>query len=102
MVSFALCPLYLLGRTPLNRRLDEPQSQSGCFGEEKNLLSAEIRTVGCPASSLVTELTVPSRLQMFASNFLVNFENHFSFRGTEITEVKRMCPATATFGTTVF
>jgi hypothetical protein len=39
---------------------------------------------------------------MFASNFLVNFENHFSFRGTEITEVKRMCPATATFGTTVF
>jgi hypothetical protein len=69
---------------------------------EESLASAEIGTLGCPASSLVTELTVPSRLQMFASNFLVNFENHFSFRGTEITEIKRICTATATFGTTVF
>jgi hypothetical protein len=39
---------------------------------------------------------------MFASNFLVNYENLFSFRATEITEVKRMCIATATFGTTMF
>jgi len=66
---------------------------------EESLASAEIGTLGRPASSLVTEVTVPSRLQMLASNFLVNVENHFSFMGTEI---KRMCTATATFGTTVF
>jgi len=68
---------------------------------EEPLPSAEIRTLGRPAGSLVTELTVPSWLQMFASNFLVNYENFFSFRATEITEVKRMCTAAATFGTTV-
>jgi hypothetical protein len=33
--------LYLRGKSPqypLERRLDGPQSQSGCCGEEKNLL----------------------------------------------------------------
>jgi hypothetical protein len=39
---------------------------------------------------------------MFAINILVNYENLFSFRATEIPEVKRMCTATETFGTTVF
>ena len=64
---------------------------------EVSLPPAEIQTLGHPAGSLVPELAVPSRLQMFASNFLVNYENLFSFRATEIAEVKRMCAATATF-----
>lgn len=69
---------------------------------EESLPSAEIRTLDRLAGSLVTELTVPSWLQMFAISVLIYYENLFSLRATEIAEVKRMCTATATFGTTVF
>jgi hypothetical protein len=39
---------------------------------------------------------------MFASNFLVNYENLFSFRAPEIAEVKIICTVTASFETNVF
>ena len=41
VVNFMPRPLYSVKepRCPLNRRLDGPQSQSGCFEEEKSVLS---------------------------------------------------------------
>jgi hypothetical protein len=39
VVNFRICPLYSQGKSPwypLDRRLDGPQSRSGCSGEEKN------------------------------------------------------------------
>jgi len=68
---------------------------------EESLPSAEIQTLGRPAGSLVTELCHPG-CKCLQVIFLVKYENFFSFRATEITEVKRMCTAAATFGTTVF
>jgi hypothetical protein len=64
--SFTLLPLYFLWnspRYPLYRRLGGPQSWSGRYVEEKNLLplaGIQPRLLGCPVRSLVpipTELS---------------------------------------------
>jgi len=60
VVSFTHWPLYPCGKStqyPLNRRLDGPQSQSGCNAEEKNSLPTRNPNPGHPAHSLVTMVT---------------------------------------------
>jgi hypothetical protein len=50
MVRFTLRPLYLPGKSSLcefSRRLDGPQSRSGRFAEEKNLLVFELNMDMC-------------------------------------------------------
>jgi hypothetical protein len=62
VVVALLLPLLL----PLNKRRGRPQSESACFGENKNLLllpGIESRFLGCAASSLVTILTELSQRQ---------------------------------------
>lgn len=62
MVGVTSMLLYLMQRTRSHfiRRLDGPQSLSGRFGEEANLLLL-LRTepcfLGCPARSLVATLS---------------------------------------------
>jgi hypothetical protein len=46
-------------RYPLKRTLDKPQSRSGRFGGNKNLLSLQViqpRFFGCPVRSLVSDI----------------------------------------------
>jgi hypothetical protein len=56
VVSLTPLPLYPRGWGPrysLDRRLDEPQSWSGLYGEEKNILPLLISNPGCPDHNLV-------------------------------------------------
>jgi hypothetical protein len=55
VVSFTPRPLYSREKSPryiLGRRLGEPQSSSGCYGEEKNLVPRRKSNAGRPARSL--------------------------------------------------
>jgi hypothetical protein len=67
------CPGYFTPgkecRYPLNRRLGGPQSQSGCFEEEKNLLPV----LGCE----------PRTVQHIAlSLYLLHYSDFFSYEET--------------------
>jgi len=60
-------PLYPRGKSPwypLNRRLGEPHSQSGCGGEEKNSLPCPCweSNPSHPSHSVVTILSYPGSL----------------------------------------
>jgi hypothetical protein len=62
---------------PFNRRLGGPQSQSGCIGEDKNLLplpGMEIIFLGRPANSLVTILTMLSKLWFYLNLFILSMK----------------------------
>jgi hypothetical protein len=57
MVSFTLLPLYYWGYGPpypSDRRLGEPLSWSGRYGEEKRFLPLPLIEPGCSTRSLVT------------------------------------------------
>jgi hypothetical protein len=59
VVSHMSRPLYLLRKqpqNPLNRRLDRPQSLSGCYGTEKNLL---------PLLGLESQTVQPAPLSLY-------------------------------------
>ena len=58
---------------PLIRRLGDPQSQSGHFGEN-NILQplVGIQTLGCPADSLLAILPMLSRLALVHMDFMIH------------------------------
>jgi hypothetical protein len=61
-------------RYPLNRRLGGPQSLSGRFGEENNLLPVpgiQAHFLGCPISSVVTIRITLSRLSRYSDQTVV-------------------------------
>jgi hypothetical protein len=65
-VVVVVAPSSLSLLLPLNKRMGRPQSESACFGENKNLLllpGIKSRFLGCAASSLVTILTELSQRQ---------------------------------------
>jgi hypothetical protein len=69
-VSFTLLPLYSQGNSqqyPLDRRLDGPQSRSGHYGEDKNLVPARNRT---PAVQPVACLYLGSSKRECSSHFI--------------------------------
>jgi hypothetical protein len=65
MVSFTTLPFYPRGNHHQNflyRQLSGPRSQSGCYGEEKNLLpltGIKPRSLGHPDHNLAATLSYP-------------------------------------------
>jgi hypothetical protein len=52
---------------PLHRRLGGPESQSGLYEENKNLLLLSELNLGCPAHSLVA---IPTKLSQFLLKYV--------------------------------
>jgi hypothetical protein len=77
IISFTLLVIYSAsplrgqqGQYPLYRRLGGPQSQSGHYGEKKNLLpllGIESWLVGLPACNLIAILSELSRLRVLTA-----------------------------------
>jgi hypothetical protein len=80
MVSFTPLPLYPRGKSPWYS-LGGPQSRSGCYEEEKNLLSLagiELRILGRQSRILSAILTKPKSIRPVKS---VSTKSTFRFWG---------------------
>jgi hypothetical protein len=69
VVGFMFQLLYPWGKSPwysLNRMLGEPQSRSGCYGEEKNLVPARNGTLTVqPVARYCTDWDIPTFVQPY-------------------------------------